>query len=101
MGRLSQLYGSGFKGGVASVVTGRAKSGLRGTPWGGAEGAGGLGGRDAEGPRREVNMSTAIRPTPTQMAMSATLKVGQWSVTTQPLWTFETRRFIDSIHLAW
>ena len=29
-------------------------------------------------PRFDVNMSTAMSPTPTQMAMSATLNVGQW-----------------------
>ena len=68
---------------------------------GSESGAGGRGGSEAEAPRRDVNMSTAIKPTPTQMAMSATLKVGQWLVTDQPLTTLATKRFMSSIHFAW
>ena len=42
--------------------------------------AGGTAGarRTGRRPRLLVNMSTAMRPTPTQIAMSATLNVGQW-----------------------
>jgi hypothetical protein len=45
-------------------------------------------------------MSTAIKPTPMQIEMSATLKVGQWSVTLQPLAPRAISMFIDSIQLA-
>ena len=42
----------------------------------------------------------AIKPTPTQIAMSATLKVGQWSVTCQPLTTLAMSLFIVSTQSA-
>ena len=48
--------------------------------------AGGTGGAwsTGRGPLLLVNMSIAIRPTPTQMATSATLNVGQWCSPTPP-----------------
>src|SRR5688572_26199939 len=112
MARTFELYASGFKGGVpwggaggAPGGSGRAAaSGSAAGPTpapGGTGAAAGPGGSDAVAPRRDVNISTAIRPTPTQIAMSATLNVGQWSVTAQPFCTLPMARFIDSIHLAW
>jgi hypothetical protein len=77
-----ELYASGFKGGVASGMLKAPGGAPASGPGDGARGAGGWdaggrGGNEAEAPRRDVNISTAIKPTPTQMAMSATLKVGQ------------------------
>ena len=53
-----------------------------------------------EGPRLDTNMSSAIKPTPTQMETSATLNVGQWSVIPQPCTTLPMPWFMVSIQLA-